>query len=245
MATLNFITDNIYNIYRNFTKSDDDLLTIRQISFLVHTYRAMYIRRDVERNSLDYSMYEQSLGCILLEPASKSECCDYNTTCTIMKSVKVIPTLLRLKSRIGLKLTSTDDSTDIPIIQQARAKYTSFSRFTNDKKYAFLRDCSDGMHLFVINDKLIERVAGQAVLADPTTAKNFVDCDGVSCWNADMSYPLGQDMINSITQEILTKELNIARYGEKDKENDASGKDTVLQGPSRTNVAGQKQESDD
>ena len=216
MATLNQITDNIIHLYRNFGKSDDDRLTKRQIIFEILYYRALILRRDIARNGFDYSQYESLLPCQELIDAEKIECCDITSGCTIKRTAEKLPELIRLKGRIALTVTSIDDSKDFPLIFHGRARYITSEKYIGNQAMAFFRD----QYVYIINDPLVKKVNLRPILVDPRTAALY-QCDGVDCYTDNNEFPIGADMIQSITQSILTNELNIARYGVSDSENDA------------------------
>lgn len=229
MSTLNQITDNIYNIYRNFSRSDDDSLTKRQIIFEILYYRALILRRDIAKNGFDYSLYESPILCQDLVDAPLTECCEYNSLCTVKRIATQLPELVRTKGRIALVVTSIDDSKDIPLIYHARARYVSAEKYIGDQPMSFYRD----RYVYIINDPLIKRINLRPILVDPRMAAQF-KCDGVTCYTDNDEFPIGADMIEAITKGILTNELNIARYGVQDNTND--GKYGAQEGPRNAGV---------
>ena len=93
--TLNEIAYNLLNLVRGGRSSHDEHISLDQIKFNIKHYRAMFIRRDYERNRLITRHIEQDLGCLKLMKVDATRCCSLPSTCIVYRTELPIPKTIR------------------------------------------------------------------------------------------------------------------------------------------------------
>ncbi len=217
MATRKEIIYNILNILQGGRISDDMSISYRQIGFIFDYKRAQYIRQDQTKNWFDLDMIYQDLGVLQMEEVDSAECCCFESGCTIYRTVKEIPEVLRFKLKYAIKVNAINKTKRFEVVLPERFEfigYTKFGRLTEA--------------VFFLNNRLytqdIAALNVRAVLADPLDAQGFQCGDG-ECFTDDMEYPLPADMITLITNDILSTELKILMGMAQDLENNATDRE--------------------
>lgn len=222
MLTLNKM---IYQIYEYFQISvDDTSLDKRLIVDLINHNRANWIRKEHNKNrSIDNNII-QDLGCVELELADRTSCCEITTDCKILKSVQQLPNAIELNHEKIITRISNIDFMSIPIMfmDYDHAIYFGNGRFNSKSLGAFIKN----NYLYIIADKdlkhiLLEKVNVQGVFEDPTEAANFSTCEGESCFTWDSEYPLNAWMWQSLIKPAVLEELKTKRSLYKDENNNS------------------------
>ena len=216
--TLNEIAYNILNLVRGGRSSNNDHISLDQIKFNVQYYRAMFIRRDFTRNGIITRSLEQDLGCLELEKVDASKCCNLPVECAVYKTIKKIPKTVRFSFRDAI--THVSDVTGIgtiPLVESHVVQWLPYDKYTKDKYKAYMIE--DYMYVYNANGLGFINVRG--VFEDPKDVALF-DCDDSDCYNDNMDYPLPADMLQMITQGILSTELVMLSGSMNDTTNDAA-----------------------
>ncbi len=217
MATKKEFVYNILNIIEGGRINDDVTPSYRQISFIIDYKRAQYLRQDQTKNWFDMDSVYQDLGCLQLEEADAAECCCFQSGCTIYRTVKEIPPVLRYKLRYAIKINAIDKRKRLEVVLPERFDFVGYTKFGRlYQAVYFLNNRIYTQDLAALNVR--------AVLADPNDAKGF-QCGDEACFNDDMEYPLPADMITLITNDILGTEMKALLSLGQDLENDATNRD--------------------
>ena len=96
-------------------------------------------------------------------------------------------------------------------------QWLPYDKYTKDKYKAYMIE--DYMYIYNANGLGFINVRG--VFEDPKDVALF-DCDDSDCYSDDMDYPLPADMLQMITQGILSTELVMLSGSMNDTTNDAS-----------------------
>lgn len=183
---------------------DDDFLpSYNQLSFIVDYKRAQYIRRDNDKNYFDSDLFYQPLGCLDLEKVDKADCCDIELDCDILRTTVPVPTPLRLKQKLALKVYAIDAQTRFEIILPERSNFLEYSKYPSLTKRVYWMP--DG-YIYVPETLSIQAIKVFEILENPSAASTFA-CSGGSCYTDDSNYPCPADMIDLITKDILNTEL--------------------------------------
>jgi len=196
--TLNEI---VYNLADIVGKSDVPHF-IERLKFNVKYYRAIFIRRDQERNSYLPEQFMQSF-CVEMIKVDASECCNVTVDCIIMRSKEKLPAAIRLKNGSPLTYVGTiDNLKSFAPMTVGELPTISHSTFTGRTPRYFLQNG----YLYVINSKAI-KLTVKGIFEDPAEVANF-ECDG-DCYSDDNAFPIAADMVQRITQSLLSGELQI------------------------------------
>jgi hypothetical protein len=213
MATKKQIVFNILNLIEGGRVSDDMLPSYRQIGFILDYKRAQYLRQDQTKNWFDMDTIYQDLGVLKMIQVDSSECCAFESGCTIYRTEQKIPSLLRFSLRHAIKLNAIDKRKRFELVLPERFDfigYIKFGRLTEPVYY--LNGYIYSKELFALN--------ARAALANPEDAKGFICADG-PCFTDDKEYPLPPDIIDLITKDIISTEMSVLLKTINDLENNA------------------------
>lgn len=221
MASLNEIAYNIHNLMRGGRSTNNEFYTLEEIKFAVKYYRALLIRRDLERNPVRTTPFEQDIGVLDLEKIDENDTYS-DTPQYILRTTVDIPAPLRLKGREGITFVGSPSALDnYPSINKNRRRLVRHSRVTNTTPRSFY----DNKRIYIVGDPNLERVNRYIRQEDETLDVNvehiekirvrgvFVDPEEViefvnGSYDHNDEFPLPEDMIQRITQSIINGEMN-------------------------------------
>ena len=214
--TLNEIAYNILNLVRGGRSNNNEHISISQIKFNIKYYRAMLIRRDFARNGMVTRHLEQDLGCLELEKVDASKCCDLPVSCAVYRTKKKLPKTIRFS--FSDAITHVGDVTGlstIPLIEPHAIEWLPYDKYTKDKFKAYMIED----YIYIYNAQGLQFVNIRGVFENPEDVALF-DCDGSDCYDEDMDFPIPMDMIQIITQGIMSGELMMLASSTNDTTND-------------------------
>lgn len=216
--TLNEIAYNILNLVRGGRSNNNEHISLDQIKFNIQYYRAMFIRRDFTRNGMITRGLEQDLGCLELEKVDASKCCNLPVSCAVYKTKRKLPKTVRFQFRDAITYVGDVTGTgSIPLVEAHAVEWLPYEKYTKDKYKAYMIED----YMYVYNADGLQFINVRGVFEDPRDVALF-DCDGSDCYNDDMDYPLPADMLQMITQGILSAELSMLSSTMSDTTNDAA-----------------------
>ena len=211
---------NVQRIYNRLKDTSVSLeLKDRQIIYWLDTKRALRIERTQANKMLLNDWLFQDIGCVPLCRVDKAECDSITYGCN---SLKVdIDKLISLPDMASLRVNMVD--------KISRIYYTSpnllKARLDSVMGRNFNWCTIIGNQLYIIpNPNMWENFAVvniQGIFESPTTVTKYDQCVtkcGFDIYNDD--YPAPAGMLDEITLDILTKELNIAMRMIADDTND-------------------------
>ena len=214
--TLNEIAYNILNLARGGRSSNNDHISLDQIKFNVKYYRAMLIRRDSTRNGIITRHLEQDLGCIELQKVDASKCCNLPVDCAVYRSKVKIPRTVRFSFKDAI--THVGDVTGlatIPMVEPHMVEYLPYDKYTKQQKKAYMIED----YLYIYNGDGLKFINVRGVFEDPEEVALF-DCDGSDCYDDDSEFPIPMDMVQIITQGLMSGELMMLATSVNDTTND-------------------------
>jgi len=201
MASLNQI---VYNIAEAAGDSTNTVLLERQ-KFMVEYYRALLVRRDSERNFNIPDSLTQTLT-YEMEWVNSVEACGVSLPCQILCTKELVPTPLNTKNASGfLYVGAVDGQESYQYITPEQVPYAITGKFTgNSPKYFYKngRICIINSSAMCIDVKM---VAESPATGGPQGG------GGVTCIDPDAEYPITMDMVQRVTQAILSTELSMHR----------------------------------
>ena len=214
--TLNEIAYNILNLARGGRSSNNDHISLDQIKFNVKYYRAMLIRRDFTRNGIITRHLEQDLGCIELQKVDASKCCNLPVDCAVYRSKVKIPKTVRFSFKDAI--THVGDVTGlatIPMVEPHMVEYLPYDKYTKQQKKAYMIED----YLYIYNGDGLKFINVRGVFENPEEVALF-DCDGSDCYDDDSEFPIPMDMVQIITQGLMSGELMMLATSVNDTTND-------------------------
>lgn len=200
MASLNQI---VYNLAEQADDPTNQVL-IERLKFMVEYYRALFLRRDSERNfnvpdknvqNLDYEM----------EWVSSVEACGIALPCQMLRTKKLVPAPINTKGKSGFLYVGTPDGNEsFQYVTEAQVPYALTGKFTGNQPKYFYKNG----HLYLANSSTM-CIEVKMIVEAPVTG-GVAGGGGVTCLSPDDDYPITMDMVQRVSEAIFKNEL--ARY---------------------------------
>lgn len=196
---LDQIAYNILSLATGGRPTNNEYITIRRVKDWIHKYRALYIRRDLERNRR-IREFEQLLSELELENVTQPHFTGKRTTLAL-------PRLLRLKDSEALVFVGdADEIKSIQVIDNHAAQWKKYSKLTGALPFAFVLP---DRHVYIGNpDQGLNQITVRGIFENPEEVNDFLIDTDVMTQDEYWEYPLPADMIESITKNILETELS-------------------------------------
>jgi hypothetical protein len=207
MRTLNEIRFAIFNRVRP-SYTGEKPLSLELIEWHIINVRAQLIREDLNKHKSIDPFIIQDLGCVTLEQADKG-CCDVPTNCYILRTSIDIPSTIELDNKTLITRVGPVDFTKKPFqqIEFSRVPFAGDNRFTKNEVKWFIKN--KRVYLLINKSNPIgwglETINLQAVLEDPTEARNFSTCNGDSCFTEESDFPIKARMLPTLIQLVVEK----------------------------------------
>lgn len=220
MATLNELTYNLINIIRGGRIADDESISLKQIAFWIHYYRAMLIRQEYEKGRTINPDVIQDLGCVPVQLVDKAECCEIQTNCYILKTVDPMPKGIEFYTRNAIEWVGTiDKKKNFPMQSIYRSNWKQYDKYTSNMETAYLLNG----YIYITSNTTLEYINVRGVFENPEEAGEFNDClTGSPCFSWDSRYPIAAHHIPVINEMVLKKELLAGMHAPQDQDNDAA-----------------------
>lgn len=213
--SLNEIANSLLNALRGGRSSNSEHISLQQIKFMIKYYRALFIRRDAQRNMHRLRMFEQDLGLLTLTNQDTAEDATANSNLVVKRSVE-LPEPIRLKNSEGFTHISYPDQfgEQIPLNDASRAPWNFYGKYTSEAPFvSYLNG-----RLYLFNDEINTQIRVRGVFADPEEVHNFTRANGLDLYSDDSAFPCPHDMVEAITKGILDGELKIIAQTQTDNE---------------------------
>lgn len=204
MATLNEI---VYNIAEQMERSDDSVLRER-LKFMVGYYRAQFIRQDQQRKHSLPSQFVQSLDCLEMEASNALECCEVEDIgCDVWRTKKTLPRPVRIYDGSEFAFVgSADGKKPYQRTTPVQADFGRHNKYTRLlPQYMYTKD-----RIYVLNARP-KKILVKAIFEQPQDLETFTCCDGTSIFSEDKEYPISLDVVQRITQSILSTEMRLEK----------------------------------
>lgn len=225
METLDKIVMDILRIARGSSVVQSETISTRQIEDWVNQYRSMLITQKVEKKYDLNSSLIQSMNCLELEQVDKAECCSLGfTTCNVLRTKLPLPKFVMSKVN-GELITFVGKITGEPIqlMSETRTFFSQYRKFTKRTIVSYKKNG----YIYILNDDAIEKITVRGVLEDPRAASEVISsCTSQPCYSLSDPYPITSEMIPTVRNLILTKELGMTLSSTSDKKNDSSSTTT-------------------
>lgn len=224
MITLNELTYDILETVRNHRIVDDLDIDERQVHYLIHNQRALWIRRELNQpgRNLDPNLI-QDLGCVDLEIADRSECPDMPIGCSILRTKCTIPTTIELHDKPAITRVGPVDrlGENYSFVPYHQAVYSGNGKFNQRAIFAFLHNNRIYIKASGLAGQALEKINIRGVFEDPTNVDCFCNCDGSVCYSNDEKYPLNRWMVPFIKDPII-KQFMLSQQMPEDNANDSN-----------------------
>jgi len=223
-TTLNELVYSVLNTVRGRT-AVTELITKELVAYHIRNIRAQLIKQDANRGYSADPYIIQDLGCLDLEIIDSAECCNVDSDCTVLRTVKTIPSTIEMHHKQLITRVGPTDKTAMPFdwIDYARVPFIGKNKFTKDRIKAY--QMSNNGHIYLITPNFtargLKKINVQGVFENPEDASTFTNCDGSTCYNDDSSYPIKSWMVPTITKMVIDMFVNQQSQAGVDSTNNA------------------------
>ena len=197
MASLNQI---VYNLADKAGDATNPVLQER-LKFMVEYYRALFIRRDSERNFNVPDKNTQNLE-YEMEWVSAVEACGIALPCQMLRTKKTVPAPINTKGASGFLYVGTPDGQEsFQYVVEGQIPYALTGKFTGRQPKYFYKNG----HLYLANSSTM-CIEVKMVAEAPVTG-GIAGGGGVTCLSPDDDYPITMDMVQRVTEAIFKNEL--------------------------------------
>lgn len=190
--SLNNLIDNILQIARNNNVAESEHLSRHQIELWIKYYRALLIKREIDKG---YDLDEAYISTVEPIHLDREETAPGKF---LYIGDKELPALIGFKYRPGVVAVKDMYGNLIQLGHQTKALLQKYRKATCKDYIAWVK----GNKIYVEGDSnQLEYISVDVIAEDPSELKD--------CWTPDDEYPIPAAMIPTIIQMIMERELHI------------------------------------
>lgn len=213
MPTRNEIVYTIANALSGGRSENNTKHSLRQIAFTVDYYRALLLRRDLDKYGRQVD-FEQDLGEIPLQ-SGPSE--------TIFTTAAV-PVPVRLRYTLPLKVYNPNTLDTIPVVDYAAGQWLKYRAYTAGKAYAWYRSgkiyiSNPPAIMAEVPDAPVDTVNVRGIFESPSDVHRFLNPSSPT-YTGNEPYPVTSDLVEQIVKGILSGEMRIQAGNDKPEPSD-------------------------
>lgn len=204
LVSLNALIYDLLNIIRGAKPIDDEPISEAQIESWIHHYRALFLKRDLDKGKIPNPDYIQTINDISLE---------YDTDKELYRTSVDIPNAIDLNYKSGITFIGDKYGNQLQLIPEKRVNFQQYNKWSQDETLAFLSNS----RVYLYNQKGLGEIYIRGIFRNPVEA---AEANGET-YNYDSTYPIPMSLIPGLKEEILKKELSIIVKTPSDEVNDA------------------------
>jgi len=224
--TANKIVSDSSNIASSGSNPIEFKIEDSQILYWFDQVRSTLISQQLQKGRDISDIWIQTISCLELEQVDKSECCEIDTKCMILRTVRELPQTIETNGDNYIIGVEDPMGNIISKTTATEEKYLKHSKYTSDKIRWFLKN----NRIYIINEDFLSHINVFGIFDSPSELKEFVGCDGDTCFSWSDNYPCSLKMAEQITSIVL--KTKVAPYFQfpSDNANDANN----ITGPTNT-----------
>lgn len=214
-VNLDKIIQDLLLIIRGSSISESEPISKRQIEDWVHQYRALLLKRDIDKGYAMNPDYIQEVPNRELESILGSEDNNISSECYIFRTKEQLPKAIDTKKyNGGITYIGTILGNQIQLLGYNRFQVHKNRKYTGGDLVAFIRN----QYVYVSNNELLEYINIRGIFENPLELSNLTNIDIDYRFN----YPIPMDKISTLKQMILQGELGIESQSFSDEVNDSN-----------------------
>lgn len=212
-TTLNTVIEDLLKIIRGSIVSASEPISKRQIEDWVHQYRAVLIKRDLDKNNYPNPDYIQEIPKLALETVQLGNV-DYLATAL------ELPKTINLNVKSGYTWIGTLEGKELQLVPQHREQWQQYKKYTPNDILCFLKD---NKLYFRDNDPSLDYITLRGIFENPMEVGRFINPEtNLPYTDYNSPYPVPNNMLDSLKKMILESELNITIGSPSDTKNDSN-----------------------
>lgn len=216
MVTIENITQDLLNIIRGSNISQSEPISKRQITDWVNYYRALYMRRDQEKNKIVSPDYIQELNGVKLTAERESGDFSIESPDYLLRTELALPSTINFNSGQGFTFIGTLEGDEIQKVSQHRSRWQKNTKYTSHEPVAY----SKNNYIYIDNEDNLTYLSVRGLFEDPLEVMEFNGQDPLTT-----KYPVPYNLVETIKESILRKELNIEASAPTDNKNDSKNEE--------------------
>jgi hypothetical protein len=202
MASLNQIADGL----TLELKRPEDTILRDLIKDLIKQQRALYLRQSIDKYGVDLQ-YIQRYRAELIK-VDKADTCLVTVGCAIHRTENKVPTPVRYNCDVPFQFVgSVDEGITFVYTPMSGWKHTSYNKYTaNIVRYDYIDN-----YIYLFNTRRLKYISIRAIYENPSLIIPCMNDDIVGiCYTDDMEFPIPEDLLTIIRQNIL-KEFGVIK----------------------------------
>lgn len=212
MVSIDKISQDLLNIIRGSNISQSEPISKRQIMDWINYYRALFMRRDQEKNKVVSPDYIQEINGVAMQAEKESGSFATESPTYVMRSTNEIPSTVNFNDGQGFTYIGTLEGDEIQKVSQPRSRWQEYTKYTSREPIAY----SKNNYIYVKGDTVLKYITVRGVFEDPLEVMELNGLDPLTS-----KYPVPYNLIEAIKGEILKRELNIEATAPTDNINDS------------------------
>lgn len=219
-VTLNTIITDLLEIIRQAKISRSEPISKRQLEAWVHQYRALLIKRDLDKGKMPNPDYIQEIPSVEVEVVDRTDGSNLESHTYMLKTKLAIPNTLDLNNKSGYMYVGSIDGKEFQFIPEGRSQWQQYKKYTSRDNLVFLRNG----YLYLLSVSPVRYLTVRGVFEVPTEVSNFVNTN-MPTRSADLDdpYPIPITMVPTLKEMLLKGELGIEMKQYSDTSNDSAG----------------------
>ena len=222
-VTLNTLITDLLLIIRGSKISQSEPISRRQIEAWVHQYRAVLLKRDLDKNKFPNPDYIQTIQALELEEVDETDGTTLLSDFKTFKSMLALPNVLDLNFKPGFMYIGTVNGRELMFVPESRARLQQYKTYTANDPIVYLK----GGHMYVVNNETMRYITVSGVFEIPPEVSHMVNPnETIEDVTLNSAYPIPIDVIPTLKGMILKNELGIEYKAPSDTKNDSESKMT-------------------
>lgn len=193
------ILSDIRNLSTSGANPENFRIEDSQLLFWIDETRSTLIAQSLQKRPDINDTWLQTLSCLDLIQVDKSECCEIETGCQILRTELQLPDtvdnnqdnlIIRVEDSIGDIISRSNNF---------KNKYSNYTRYTTNKPKWFLKN----NYIYIINSDFLTNINVTAIFERPSELAAYTSCGGNACYTTTSEYPCSLKMASVISDIIL------------------------------------------
>ena len=217
-VSLNSIVTDLLEIIRQGKISRSEPISKRQLEGWVHQYRALLLKRDLDKGKMPNPDYIQEIPAVELEVVDRADGSDINSNSYMLKTKLPLPNTIDLNFKSGFMYIGTIDGKEFQFVPEGRTQWQQYKKYTTNDNLVFLRN----NYLYLLSVSPVRWISVRGIFEVPTEVSNFVNPNmPTRSSDLDDPYPIPINIIPTLKELLLKGELNIQMKAPSDNANDS------------------------
>lgn len=220
-VTLNTIITDIINTARASQVADSEPLSKRRVEDWVHQYRAILLKRDLDKGKYPNPDYIQEISCVSLVEEDRTGADNSLSLGETIKRTSVpLPPTIDLNYKPGFTFVGNTVGDQIQFMPGFRARWQKYRKYTDEDPIAYLKN-----NYIYVENYTGTFISIRGIFQIPTDLIDIVNsCTNQQVYEYDDPYPIPNHLLPALKELIFKNELGVELQAPSDIKNDSQHK---------------------